>query len=146
MVVACKRNFCLAKNPPCLFFNRLVHNWVTYFLKETSFLWRSGLTGRLWECWSAPLVCVWTYAKDILSRSTKNTVTELLINRICQLTLYSHNNIWNHRWMAKPPNCKVEACLSSRVSNVCYKRNYDNFWRSILILDTFLCNIYSKTS
>ena len=34
-----------------------------------------------------------TYVKDILSRSTKNTVTELMINRVCQLTLSSHNNI-----------------------------------------------------
>ena len=36
-----------------------------------------------------------TYVKDILSRSTKNTVTELMINRVCQLTLSSHNNILN---------------------------------------------------
>ena len=28
-----------------------------------------------------------TYVKDILSRSTKNTVTELWVNRVCQLIL-----------------------------------------------------------
>ena len=37
-----------------------------------------------------------TYEKEIL-RSTKTTVTELLINRVCQLTLSNHNNILNHR-------------------------------------------------
>ena len=35
-----------------------------------------------------------TYEKEIL-RSTKTTVTELLINRVCQLTLSNHNNILN---------------------------------------------------
>ena len=33
-----------------------------------------------------------TYEKEI-SQSTKTTVTELLINRVCQLTLSNHNNI-----------------------------------------------------
>ena len=28
-----------------------------------------------------------TYVKDIFSRSTKNTVTELWVNRVCQLIL-----------------------------------------------------------
>jgi hypothetical protein len=38
------------------------------------------------------------YVKAILSGSAKtHTLTELLINRVCQLTLSSHNNILNHR-------------------------------------------------
>ena len=37
-----------------------------------------------------------TYEKDILFRSTKtHTVTEILIIRICQLTLSSGNNLLN---------------------------------------------------
>ena len=46
------------------------------------------------------------------------TVTELLINRVCQLTLSNHNKILN-RWMAKPPTCKAGAHQSSRVSSAC---------------------------
>ena len=54
-----------------------------------------------------------TYEKDILFRSTKtHTVTEILIIRICQLTLSSGNNLLNGQLLT----------WSSRLCYVCYKK------------------------
>ena len=60
--------------------------------------------------------------KEILSPSTKNTVTEVLINKVCQLILSSHTPTTTYYIAGEWQSLRIIKLKPAKVSNICYKK------------------------